>query len=644
MAPTAPLTSIHYARLDWQSHTPVAQDFDDVYFMKDKGLDEARYVFLEGNDLPRRWQSHKVFVIGETGFGTGLNFLATWQQWQRYKPVGGRLHYLALECDPLSAADLRRALSYWPELQPLSEQLIAQYPLAFPGAHRCHFNDVTLTLWWGDAQRQLTELIGQVDAWYLDGFAPSKNPQMWSPALFRELARHAKPGTTLATFTAAGQVRRDLTAIGFEVTKRPGFAHKREMLSAVYRGRSATPSLPPRYQLPAPAKPESVAVIGGGLAGCATAQALAWRGISVNLFESESQLAQGASGNPLSLIHGKLSANLNSVDALLTPGALYTQRLIPPGVFYQQSGMVHLAAIPRLAQRFSGIMARGLMPDCVRAITAAEASELCGIEVSAGGIWLPWVGYCQPAALCRQWAMHPGIQVHGNTAIASINQCDMRWQLQDQAGNHYLFDQVVIANSFAAKQFVHSQHLPIFQSPGQLTLAPATQHSQALRCILDAAAYLTPAVNGQHVLGATYRHDGNTALTQADHAKNFSQLAQVSPTLAQDLQQQIYQGRVACRATTIDHLPIVGALPDYAWMQQHYAVLRHGKSANQYAPVQYLSGLWVNLAHGSKALASAALCAENIACQMLGEPLPVSLATYQAIHPARFWVRALKRQ
>ena len=643
MATTPPLNRIDYAQLDWQSHTPVAQAFGDVYFMQDQGLDEARYVFLAGNDLPQRWQPNQHFVIGETGFGTGLNFLATWQCWQRHKPAGGQLHYIAVERYPLHQDDLRQALSHWPELQALSEQLMAQYPLPFPGAHRCHFGDVTLTLLWGDAQQQLSELVGTVDAWYLDGFAPSKNAQMWTPALFDQLAQHSTVGATLATFTAASQVRRDLTAAGFDVTKRTGFAHKREMLTATYHGKKHEHALSPWYQLPTPARPQTVAVIGGGLAGCATAQALAQRGIQVDLFEAQPQLASGASGNPLGLIHGKLSANLNPVDALLTPGALYTQRLIPKDVPHQQTGMIHLAAMPRLAERFAGVLSRGLMPDCVQQISATQASELCGVAVNTGGIWLPWVSYCQPAALAQQWANHQAIQIHCDTAITTIKQCDTHWRLQDQLGHVFDYDQVVIANSFAATQFAQTQRLPIFQSPGQLTLIPITTQSQQLRCILDAAAYLSPAFEGQHVLGATYRHDGDTSVTEADHGENFAKLAQVAPALAQDLQRQSYQGRVACRATTIDHLPIAGPLPDYHWMQQHYADLRHGKAAHQYEPIQYQSGMWVNLAHGSKALASAALCAQMIACQMLGEPLPVSLATYQAIHPARFWLRTLKR-
>lgn len=247
--------AIQPANLEFNAEgTPVSRDFDDVYFSNDNGLEETRYVFLGGNQLEARFPEHPhpLFVVAESGFGTGLNFLTLWQAFVQFREAHPqaqlqRLHFISFEKFPLTRADLALAHQHWPELAPWAEKLQAQWPLPLPGCHRLLLDEgrVTLDLWFGDINEltsQLDDSLNQkVDAWFLDGFAPAKNPDMWTQNLFNAMARLARPGGTLATFTSAGFVRRGLQEAGFTMQKRKGFGRKREMLCGVME--QALPSL-----------------------------------------------------------------------------------------------------------------------------------------------------------------------------------------------------------------------------------------------------------------------------------------------------------------------------------------------------------------------------------------------------------------
>jgi len=238
--------------------TPVSREFDDVYFSNDNGLEETRYVFLGGNRLSERFLTHErsLFVVGESGFGTGLNFLTLWQAFEEFcknqpQATLKRLHFISFEKFPLTAQDLHAAHAHWPELADFAQQLQQQWPLPIAGCHRILLagGRVTLDLWFGDINELIPQLDdslnNQVDAWFLDGFAPSKNPDMWTPQLFNAMAKLARPGSTLATFTCAGFVRRGLIDAGFRMTKTKGFGRKREMLVGDMEQALETPARTP---------------------------------------------------------------------------------------------------------------------------------------------------------------------------------------------------------------------------------------------------------------------------------------------------------------------------------------------------------------------------------------------------------------
>lgn len=237
------------AKLQWHSDgTPISDTFDDIYFSSGEGAQETQYVFMDGNHLPERWHSctRAAFAIGETGFGTGLNFLVAWHAFRLFRQHSPQHHlrqlrFVSVEKFPITREDLLVAHQALPEFALLSEQLIEQYPDAEKGCHLLEFDEqsVVLELWFGDVDemlpQRLIEVEGQykpvIDAWFLDGFAPSKNPEMWTQNLFNNLAKQSIPETSIATFTAAGFVRRGLVDAGFEIKKRKGFGRKREMLT-----------------------------------------------------------------------------------------------------------------------------------------------------------------------------------------------------------------------------------------------------------------------------------------------------------------------------------------------------------------------------------------------------------------------------
>lgn len=228
-----------HRELHWKDGVPVSRRFGDVYFSRGDGLEEARHVFLNGNQLTARWPSGAALRIGELGFGSGLNFLATWQAWrQQERP--GRLCFASVERYPLARPDLQAVVALWPELAPEAQQLVAAYPETPQGRWQHCWGNVELQVDFQEAAEALACWpAGAIEAWFLDGFSPKVNPDLWAPELLKEVFRITQPGGTGATYTVAGAVRRALQAAGFRLEKRPGFGKKREMLTFQKPGSAA---------------------------------------------------------------------------------------------------------------------------------------------------------------------------------------------------------------------------------------------------------------------------------------------------------------------------------------------------------------------------------------------------------------------
>ncbi|HET8706266.1 MAG TPA: bifunctional tRNA (5-methylaminomethyl-2-thiouridine)(34)-methyltransferase MnmD/FAD-dependent 5-carboxymethylaminomethyl-2-thiouridine(34) oxidoreductase MnmC, partial [Pseudomonadales bacterium] len=449
VSPDQKIDAIQPARIEWRDGAPFSIEFNDVYFSRAGGLDETGYVFLQHNQLAERFQHGETpFVIAETGFGTGLNFLCAWQTFLHHAPPARRLHFISAEKHPLTQADLQQAHQAWPELGALSRELIARYPALTPGFHRLQLANgrIQLSLLFGDAAEQFAQLHAQVDAWFLDGFSPSQNPQLWQQEVLTQMQRLSKVNhTTFATFTAASWVRKALEQAGFSVQKAPGFGRKREMLFG--RLTAAHPAQPltsaeaiakaePWFEFQAPRTPAHAIVIGAGLAGAATAAALAERGMRVTVLEKNTP-ACGASGNAQGVIFTKLSPYNTPQTRFYQHSYLFACRRIqqilgsPDGLRWARCGMLQLSFDAAEQARQEEVQASGLWPaSLAQPVDAATASSLAGMSLPSGGLFFPDSGWVNPPALIEAYLNHPNIQLHCQTEAIGLQRCENGWRIE----------------------------------------------------------------------------------------------------------------------------------------------------------------------------------------------------------------------
>ncbi|NWG88091.1 MAG: bifunctional tRNA (5-methylaminomethyl-2-thiouridine)(34)-methyltransferase MnmD/FAD-dependent 5-carboxymethylaminomethyl-2-thiouridine(34) oxidoreductase MnmC [Hydrogenophilaceae bacterium] len=656
--------------------TPYSPQFDDIYHSTDGGLGQARHVFLAGNALPQRWQRQARFTILETGFGLGLNFLATWAAWREDPQRPARLDYLSVEKHPFSAADLAALHQRWPEFAPLSQALLAQWPTLVPGFHRLYLEGgaVCLTLLFGDAQVQLRKLDAQADAIYLDGFAPDKNPDLWCAPVFKALARLSKPGATLATYTVAAAVRTGLNSAGFMPEKRPGFARKREMLVghfvATHQDAAVAENQNTEFNPSPPGRGEQRAiVIGAGLAGSAISERLAARGWRVSLIERHAEPAQEASGNLAGIVRPMLSLDDNIASRLSRACFLFAlnhwRSLQAEGLplrWFPQ-GVLHIARDPQHeALQREIIAARQFPADFARWLDAAEASELLHWPVSLGAWLFPQGGHANPPSLCRAYLQRfpERIERLFIREALSLERTDTGWRVLDAQGEFIAQAPVVILASGAGAVRLPpppdmapsplggegrgegptgwgegwKTYLPIRRIRGQVSHIPEGK-LPALPMALTREGYATPALDGWHCAGASYELEEDPALSTASSAGNLIRLEQMLPGSTQGIDASTLGGRVGLRAVAPDRLPLVGALPDpTARLDPHKARL---------IDVPRLAGLYGLLGLGSRGLVWHALAAELLAAQIAGDPMPLENDLIDAIDPARFLLRAQRR-
>jgi tRNA 5-methylaminomethyl-2-thiouridine biosynthesis bifunctional protein len=645
--------------LDWHDGQPYSTRFGDVYFSRASGLDETRHVFLQHNRLAQRWASlpaHGQFVLGETGFGTGLNFLCAWQCWDAHAPATARLRVVSTEKYPLDPQDLARALALWPALAPYAAALLQGYRALGSGPQHMLFagGRVSLTLLIGDVLETLPHADLQADAWFLDGFAPAKNPEMWCPALFATLARLSRPQATFATFTSAGVVKRGMQAAGFVVEKVAGFGRKRDMLRGYLAHAPAPAYVPPWLQLPPPPVQRHAVVVGAGLAGASVAYSLACRGWQVTVLERHAAPAAEASGNAQGMLYAKLSPHVPPLTQVVLAGYGYTLRLLhqllpADGVAWHDCGVLQLPADAAEAQRQAQLAALDWSPRLCQWLDTAAASAVAGVGTPTGGLYFPAAGWVHPPALVAAMLAHPGITVHTHTDVLTLQRAHEHWTLYAGSQQVAAAPVVVLATAHASLRFAQAAHVPLKPIRGQITAAPATPASAGLRTVLCGERYLAPARLGEHTLGATFDlHDQDTRLQAHSHADNLAALVALAPAAhaaldASRLDPHTLAGRAALRATTPDYLPVIGPLADATALATAYASLRHDATLPQTQPCPWWPGLYLTAGHGSRGLITAPLAGEVLAAMLNHEPLPLLRPLLAHLHPQRFALRALMR-
>jgi len=693
--------------------TPLSNDFEDVYFSNNDGLAETEYVFLQGNRLFERWQSHPQshFCIGETGFGTGLNFFCTAKLFKKFRQqfpdaTLQHLYFISTEKHPIERSQIEQVLTKWSMFDAFTTQWLQRYPVSVDGIHRVHFDDnIILDLHYNDACDAFNSLYcppsGLVDAWFLDGFAPSKNSAMWSQEVFTAMARLSKAKATLATFTAAGFVKRGLVEAGFSMRKQKGFGRKREMLvgelssglkedtSHQYTSMSppyfqrCTPSAilhnKPKAQTTTNERNDTVCVTGNGLAGAIMALKLVQQGVYVDLVWSGNAPADAASGALVGGFYPQLNAQNNYASRLQLSSFLYAKNFynelhqISP-FNHQWCGALQLGFNKNTQERLSKLSKDAIWPsEIAHSVSPETASNIANIAIPYASLYMPLAGWISPVSLvnaCIQAAMQTGkLRLRPNTSLVSFD--DTAQTNQHDASQHNTSTQTSAAlqvrlehqgketiESFSAlviatgsgSQSLLSPLVPLRVTRGQIELIESSGTLANLQTLICHKGYLTPALKGFHALGSSYvKNDKQCDVRQEETEQNFDMHTKSmhAATWLGEFEQYKAQAnnysRAAIRCSSPDHLPVVGTVPSEAQLLE-LASLYKALPAHHYKVPSVRKNVYVLTGLGSRGLTTAPLMAELLVSEMLNRPLPLPLDLLNALMPNRFIVRSLIRR
>lgn len=668
-----------------ESGTPVADHFDDVYFSNDSGIDETQHVFVAGNDLAERWQQWRnpTFVIAETGFGTGLNFLVAMRAFNEFRAANPdhplkRLYFITTEKFPLPQQDMQRALEAFPALKDEAQALASLYPMGLEGCHRLHFDNhsTTLDLWIGDVHELLPQwhspVNGLIDAWFLDGFAPSKNPDMWTDALFSQMARLSKTGTTFGTFTAAGIVKRGLAGVGFTIKKRNGFGRKRDMLTGVFnqdnenvQHKLRLPAGPYyRYANDSLDKTSKVAVVGSGLAAATACLALVKRGISTTLYFDGDTLASGASGNPQGGFYPQLHSEASIASRIQAHSFLYARQAYDHTIEHAKAcgladvahdfcGVIQLSFNDKVAERQNKLAAADVWPEAlIKPVDSKEVSDIANLALPYSGLYIGLGGWISPpqlvTAMIKEALQSGKLELKPNHTYVSHEavettkqQVQIRFNLDSAESEAVISaDHLILALGAGAVNASDFNSLSLRPVRGQVEAIPTQMPIEQLNTVLCHKGYMTPVFEGRHALGSTYvKNDLSTDVRGDETEMNLAthEQALANTDIVQALQHD-GKARAATRLGSPDHQPVVGALHDFNALKKHYDMLGVGKPLTS-APVLPTSVVSTLTCLGSRGLTTAPLMAEILVSSLCNEPLPLSNDLLNAVNTSRFMTR-----
>jgi len=673
-----------------------SEKFDDIYFDSQTGYQQSQFVFVDANNIAEKLitndssagmaMTNKPFVIAETGFGTGLNFLLTLKAYQeaiakveqltakntakqKYSGELRQLSFISIEKYPLSKEQLTRALLIFPELEEFSKALISQYPEGQAltlNEHQFSFfnNRVSLKLLFADAEQGLANLQpssrkqqgkaskGLVDAWYLDGFSPDKNPKMWSEALFEQIARLSKEQSTLSTFTVSGKVRRQLKAVGFRLLKPSGAStnKKKEITLAIYQENSKTNY---GYQLrPKITKPQQVSIIGGGIASACAAYVLTKQGIKVTLYCKDNKVAQGASSNAIGALYPLLHQQKDDISlfyqqAFWRAKAMY-QELYNDGYQFSHDwcGLLEISYKESLIDRQKNFESIGAWPtNLIQGISKQSASKISKLTLNHGGLFMPNAGWIAPQELVNQLFKAAKstnrLRIETGINVSQINYLHDKWCLTTDKGDISTNILIVCGGAETIKLNIINS-LPLTSVRGQVTRMKTNTQMKKLSTVICHKGYLTPENNGEHCIGATFEKNSFDTQTKPEEDNfNLDMLIKCLPELPKWSMLDKTGSKARLRCMTPDHLPVVGAMPNIAEHVELYQHLRKDKNWSYIDKAPTLKNLYVMTGFGARGLCSAPLLADILAADLTGEPYPVDNKQLFNLSPNRFVIRDL---
>lgn len=576
--------------------------------MNPGGLEQAGHVFLQGCGLPGRWAGRAQWCVLGTGFGAGMNFLATWHAWRSDPQRPRMLHYAAVEGSPVTLDELLQAVTTYPALQPLADALASQWSGLVPGFHRFSFERgrVLLTLCIGDLQAALREQSLRADSVYLDGPAPNLDT-------VKAVTRLCRRDAGLAAWTASAEGQRDLQSCGWRVERRPGLGAQRECLAGVHAPAWEVKGLDGAQAV----EPGECIVVGAGLAGAAAAASLARRGWRVRVFDTAAGPATGASDLPAGLLAPHQSPDDNLLSRLSRAGVRVTlqeaEQHLARGLEWDRTGVLEWRGedhrpLPELGEAF--------------AVWSREATDVqkraAGLPAGDAAWWHENAAWIEPAALVRLWLREPGVRFTGGRKVARLRREQEEWVLEDAAGTRMGAARLVVLAAALGTSALLDEQVQLHPVRGQVTWAPRDEDAAALPPFpVNGHGHFLPRVplvdRDAWITGSTYgRGDADETLRRADNTANLERVREVMPRAAQVMDGAFARREVqswsGVRCASSDRRPLVG----------------------EFAP-----GLWVSTAMGSRGLTFAALCGELVAARLHREPLPLEARLAQALDVRR---------
>ncbi len=659
-------------KLSYQKNgAPYCQRFNDIYFDSDSGTEQSDFVFIQKNQIKMRLaQAKAIFTIAETGFGTGLNFLLTLQAYHEVQQTSVKqlapLHFISVEKYPLSKEQLKQSLAIVPQLAQYAAELLSNYPEEVQlktNYQRSFLNaQVKLTLITDDAAQGLSTLptnkLGLVDAWFLDGFSPAKNPEMWSEQLFSHIGRLSKSQASLTTFTVAGFVKRQLRDIGFRLEKLLAPGKKKEMFFGVMQSNPLTNK---GYQLrPRIIKPQHVSIIGGGIASACAAYALTKQGVKVTLYCKDSSIAQGGSSNAIAALYPLLHQQKDDISdfyqqAFWRAKQLYNEISAQGFSFaHQWCGLLEVSYKEALIKRQQAFAQLNAWPkELIHSVNAQQASQLASVVLPHGGLFMPAAGWLSPQDLVKQIfnaaQATNRLKIVTDTKVSKIQQVknaktsgSTSWRLLTNQGE---FDAsvLVICGGADAIDIEQLTHLPLTATRGQVTNMKTNSKVSKLTTVICHKGYLTPKNKGIHCIGATFeKNTFNIKANKADDEYNLAMLGKCLPELATEIGWQdsdVAASKARLRCTSQDHLPLVGAVPDLTRHLQAYPHLAKDKNWRYAQPSPCIDNLYVMLGLGARGFCSAPLAADILSAELCNTPYPVDEQMLFNLSPNRFIIR-----
>ena len=658
--------TIQHAKIHFnQENTPVSDKFDDVYFSNQDGLAETHYVFLEGNQLWERWVNYQEahFVIAETGFGTGLNFFAVTTLFREFRqkhpdsPLK-RLYFISFEKYPLLLDALQQAHLAYPQFSHLAQHLQQHWLNPIQGCYRFHFDEISLDLWFGDVAENLPQLgdymNSKIDAWFLDGFAPSKNPNMWNEQLYQQMFRFTKLQGTFATFTAASAVRKGLENAGFNIKKRKGFGKKRECLSGQKTQEKLTAlSTSWFHSQPANLKEQDIAIIGGGIASLCTAISLVKRGAKITIYCEDEQTALNASGNKQGAFYPQLSddneRNIRFYIHAFAYGHQFLQWAIQQQIEFEHEfcGVALCAYNEKAESKLNKIAELNLPSDLYQSLSQSELSEKVGLPLPFGGAFIPQGAWLAPRQLVQHtfaFLEKKGVQIKTSQKATALSQTEHGWQIKTAENETFCHEVVILANGHKLTEFEETQKLPLYPVRGQVSQIPTSANLLKLKTVLCYDGYLTPVDQAKtsHCIGASHVRDNATReFSLTEQQENQQKIQQNIPEeWTKEVDTSGNLARIGVRCSVRDLTPMMGAVPHFSAQQTQYQNLFNLRRRKQ--PIEQAENypnLYLIGALGSRGLTSAPFLGETLASLIYGEPLPMSEDLIHNLMPNRSWVR-----